>query len=74
MLQKALSVELDCPTDRFWNNLSQRLVSLGRIFMDFGGLRATCAMIWCLWGSFGEDFGDERHQDRIFGRQKRENE
>ena len=42
--------------------------------MDFGGLGATFGMIWCLWSSFGEDFGDERHQDRIFGRQERENE
>ena len=42
--------------------------------MDFGGLRATFGMIWCLWSSFGEDFGDERHQDQIFGRQEREKE
>ena len=74
MLQKALYVELDCPTDRFWNDLSQSLVALGKIFMDFGGLKATFGMIWCLWSSFGEDLGDERHQDHIFGRQERENE
>ena len=71
MLQKALYVELDCPTDRFWNDLSQSLVALGKIFMDFGGLKVTFGMIWCLWSSFGEDFGDERHQDQIFGRQER---
>ena len=45
----------------------------GRFSMDSGGLKATFGMIWCLWSSFGEDFGDERHQDHIFGRQEHEN-